>query len=130
MVTLWLRASEEVTLPGVLNEEEQRRLLELFEGPAFARCLYLFKLPARKAPLLRFVNGVPYFSASELTRIVSHGLVEPVKGERGEVRYEPRKNFFSTLNLFRSQWRLEKFLAAGPELPPLEESMALGLAVQ
>ncbi|MGZ3659798.1 MAG: PEP-utilizing enzyme [Bdellovibrionota bacterium] len=136
---LWLKVSEEVSLPGRLTTEEQGRLRAVFDSanPAspWRKALARLSLAVPQGETLRFVNGVPYFNAGVMAEATSQGTVYPERGSAGEVRYRSRGGLWRMGRLLYTQWKLEAFLGALSEKIPegetaIEESVALGLAVQ
>ncbi len=134
---LWLKVSDEVGLPTRLSKEEEARLLSIFDpensSSPWSKALARLGIDMpRKAPgVLRFVNGVPYFNGSLLAELSSQGTVAPVRHSDGGLSYTSHLGFFGLFRLLRAQSRLEFFFRSPKGcMDPLEESIALGLAIQ
>ncbi len=136
MGILWLKVSDEVEIPACLTAEEQRSLSSVFDSLApsspWSKALLSLgmSMPPGDATVLRFVEGAPYFNGTTLALVSSHGTVYPVE-EKGAVVYRTRLGVFGLLRVLASQWKLERFLSRDDVIrEPLEESIALGLAIQ
>lgn len=134
---LWVKVSDEVGIPAELSAEGQARLGQVFDpmnpDSPWSRALHRLGLamPLPAPPVIRFVRGVPYFNGSLLAWVSSQGTVEPHEGADGGVLYRSRLGLFGFLRLMRAQWRLEVFFKSTETIvDPLEESIALGIAIQ
>jgi phosphohistidine swiveling domain-containing protein len=136
MNILWLKVSDEVEIPGRLSESEQGKLAAAFDpanpDSSWSRALRALGMSQPGfTHIIRFVNNTPYFNGTALALASSHGTVYPVE-ENGAITYRTRLGLLGLLRVLFAQWKLEKFLArpAGASDEPLEESIALGLAIQ
>lgn len=135
METLWLKVSDEVEIPGRLSEDEQARLAAVFEpsndSSPWSRALQHLGMSQPGFPaIIRFIDGTPYFNGTALALASSHGTVYPID-LKGVVTYRTRLGLLGLFRVLFAQWKLEKFLSySGPSGDPLEESIALGLAIQ
>lgn len=134
---LWVKVSDEVGIPSVLSPEEETKLASIFNGAdpasAWRRALASvgMNMAPAEAPVLRFVAGVPYFNGSLLAWVSSHGTVWPKPATDGGVAYESSLGVLGLFRVLYGQWKVEFFLKApSGSLAPIEESIALGLAIQ
>lgn len=141
MDILWLRFSEEASLPPVFTEEEQRRFEQIYDpsDPASvwsSACVKL-GLPKTRGHLLSWYKGVPYINWGEAVEAVSCGWLYVTRTKEGGYTYTPRTNIFTLFRLFASQWKIERYIDTTCRKPlpediadQLVESTALGLALQ
>jgi phosphohistidine swiveling domain-containing protein len=134
---LWLKVADEVGIPSVLSSEEETSLALIFDaensGSAWSLAIARlgFRQPWHLGPVLRFVGGVPFFNGSLLAAITSQGTIVPRRGENDRVIYESKLGLFGIFRMMHAHWRLEVFLRSEePIADPIEESIALGLAIQ
>lgn len=77
MPTLWLRFTEDSTLPPVLDTQAQQQLAAIFNNAKpqslWRRALQMLKLqqPQPNEPMLNWFKDAPYVNWSALTRLVS-----------------------------------------------------------
>jgi phosphohistidine swiveling domain-containing protein len=139
--TLWLKFSDEASLPYPLSTEERRKLEDIYnaadEGSVWNRAAVRLGMHPGGSALVRWHEGVPYVNWSLMTGIISCGSVEVVRASDGNYAYAARATLMRLPALMRSQWRAaqyveQKLAAALPETrdEKLIESTALGLALQ
>lgn len=134
---LWLKVADEVGIPSVLSPDEATSLALIFDaensGSAWSLAIERlgFSQPWHLGPVLRFVGGVPFFNGSLLAAITSQGTITPRRGKNDGIIYESKLGLFGIFRMMRAHWRLEVFLRSKePIADPIEESIALGLAIQ
>jgi phosphohistidine swiveling domain-containing protein len=138
---LWLRFSDDASLPSSLTEAERRKLEEIYdaddEGSIWNRAAARLGLSPGGGKLLRWHAGAPYINWSLMTSIISCGSIDVVPRPDGGYSYVSRGTLRRLPALLKSQWRaaqyIERALAAPlPETQEekLVESTALGLALQ
>ncbi|TAL38108.1 MAG: hypothetical protein EPN97_04245 [Alphaproteobacteria bacterium] len=138
---LWLRFSDEASLPYPLTAEERRKLDSIYdmndEGSVWNRAAARLGFPAGGGSLLRWVGDVPYINWSFMTTIVSCGAVQPAPTPDGGYSYVERGTLMRIPALLKSQWRVAYYVenTLGTPLPmtldgKIVESTALGLALQ
>ncbi|MDE1152440.1 MAG: PEP-utilizing enzyme [Micavibrio sp.] len=141
MSTLWLKFSDEASLPPSLTAAECERLENVYDAAnpnsIWRRAASLLALPVAKDTLLRWHRGVPYINWSLLVQTVSCGWIVAWQSADGGFSYIPCNNLMQLPTLLRSQWRIERYVdktckAPLPQNPDdkLIESTALGLALQ
>lgn len=141
--TLWLRFSEESSLPSLLTEEERTRLDAVFNpadpdsGWSRAGAMLGLRFPPGQR-LLRWHEGAPYINWTQLCRSISAGWITPVPDAAAPYRYALHYRLSGLPAFTRIQWRIARFLAGktDPEtaLPgdpeeAIAESLALGIAM-
>ena len=141
MPVLWLKFSEEASLPFPLTEAERRKLDEIYdaadEGSVWNRAVALLGLPPGGGKMLLWHDGVPYVNWSLITSVISCGSMEVVAQADGGYGYAARATLMRLPALVRSQWRAAQYveMKLGAPLPETQEeklleSTALGLALQ
>ncbi len=142
MKTLWLKLSEEVSLPEGLSKDLQEKLVHLFDlgvkNSPWVRALTELglKAPADHAQMLSFRSGTAYINGTLLVSVASGGWVEPIQSADG-FGYQSSPNWLRLPALLKAQWRLERFLdhaLSSKDLltgdDAITRSLALGLAMQ
>lgn len=142
MAVLWMKFSEEATLPASFTPEEQRKFENVYDpsdpSSIWSRSCALLGLPVGAGPLVSWYRNVPYVNWSEVVSTVSCGWIV-VERKNGSWAYGERRNLFTMGKLIRSQWKIERYvdthIKPGAPLPPdrdgkLLESTALGLGLQ
>jgi len=141
MSILWLKFSDEASLPANLTAEECTRLENIYNAgnpnSIWRRAVALLSLPVENAPLLHWYKGVPYINWSILVQTVSCGWILTWQQDGGGFSYIPCNNIMKLPALLRSQWRIERYVDKTCKAPlpvqledKLIESTALGLALQ
>ena len=141
MPVLWLKFSDEASLPFPLSPAERARLDEIYnsadKGSVWNCACDLLGMPAGGGALLRWHDGVPYINWGLMTGVISCGSIEVVRQAGGGYGYAARGTVLRLPALVRSQWRtaqyVEKRLAEplpGGHNEKILESTALGLALQ
>lgn len=137
---LWLRFSDEASLPYPLTEEERRKLDSIYdssdEGSVWNRAAARLGFPVGGGQLLRWHGDVPYINWSLMTSIVSCGAMQAIETPGG-YSFAERSTLIRVPALLRSQWRVAQYIEAtlGAPLPftldgKIVESTALGLALE
>ncbi len=143
MPTLWLRFDEASTLPPVLDAAAKRKLEAVFDAAApqslWNRALAALGLPpVPDVPMLRWAYDAPYINWTALVQMVSGGTLRTAPREEGGFTYKENYRPSALWRLFRSQWRISRYVRdhtePGLELPndnetKLVESLALGCCV-
>lgn len=140
METLWLRFSEEASLPASFTAEEKERFESIYNPEnarsVWARAAAALGLPQAKGPLLRWHMDVPYVNWSAVVETVSCGWLCVAEKDGGYI-YAQRNNLLALPRLLRSQWKIERYVDTRLCAPlpqerdeQLVESTALGLALQ
>jgi len=138
--TLWMKFSEDASLPGTFAPEERKRLEEVYDArnpqSLWSRSLALLGLPPSRAQLITWYHDVPYINWSDVVETVSCGWMY-VTERGGGWTYTQRNNLLRTLALVKSQWKIERYVDSTLKSPlpqgrdaKLLESTALGLALQ
>lgn len=138
---LWLKFSDEASLPYPLTEAERRKLGEIYNAAdkhsVWSRAASALGLRAGGGALLRWQGDVPYVNWSLMTAVISCGSMEVISDCRGGYSYATRGTWKRLPALVRSQWRAAQYVekVLGGALPAdndaqLVESTALGLALQ
>ncbi len=141
MATLWLKFSDEASLPYPLSDAERKALEQIYdaadEGSVWNRAAALLGMRRGGGSLLRWHGGVPYINWSLMTAIISCGSVEVIRTGESGYGYAMRAALMRLPALMRSQWRAAQYveLKLASPLPltrdeKLLESTALGLALQ
>ena len=141
MATLWLKFSEEISLPAQLTPAEQEKLDDIYDAAdadsIFRRAIALLGFPLAPGTLLRWHHGQPYINWSQLVETVSCGWIIAWPTPEGGFTYTPCNNMMKLFTLLKSQWKAERYIAnagkgeAAQRLDEkLVESTALGLALQ
>ena len=141
MTVLWLKFSDEASLPFPLTETERAKLDEIYnatdEGSVWNRACALLGMPTGGGTLLRWHDGVPYINWGLMTGIISCGSVEVILQADGGYGYAARGTLLRLPALMRSQWRAAQYVERRLAVPlpaaqdeKLLESTALGLALQ
>ena len=145
MAALWLKFSEETSLPNSLTVQEQELLNNLFDyqnsNSMWRKAAEALGLPVDRTntlELIRWHKGVPYIHWSGVVEIISSGWLEVVPTPDGGFVYKARTKISDLPKLIKSQWKIEAYLqrkqiknAPLPETleEKLCESTALGLAL-
>jgi phosphohistidine swiveling domain-containing protein len=142
MADLWLRFSDETSLPAALTPAEQKKLTEIYDAVEEASVWNLaaaaLGLPRAGGQLLSWRGAVPYVNWSLMTAIISCGAmgVAPL-AEPPFFAYVPRATLMRMPALLKSQWRAALYIERrlGAPVPEdtrerIVESTTLGLALQ
>lgn len=146
MPTLWLKFSDEISLPTPLTPEEEDRLEDIYDamkpGSVLSRALALLGMASPGEAMLRWHHGYPYINWSRFVDTVSCGWIVVQPSAAGQFAYAPRNNLMNTFALLKSQWKTERYVARTTGYHAddahllrgiddrLVESTALGLALQ
>ncbi|MBP7253803.1 MAG: hypothetical protein KBA75_10015 [Alphaproteobacteria bacterium] len=142
MPTLWLRFTEDSTLPPVLDTQAQQQLAAIFNNAnpqsLWRRALQMLKLqPDPNEPMLNWFKDAPYVNWSALTRLVSGDTLRPV-AEGDKFTYRENYRLGALWRMTKAQWNISRYVQAqcDPDLPlpddnaeKLCESLALGCCV-
>jgi phosphohistidine swiveling domain-containing protein len=145
MSTLWLKFSQEATLPAQLSLEEEAKLDQVYdpadETSVWSQALAALGLKRRPAEkLLRFHKGQPYVNWSLMVAMLGCGWITPVPAEN-ETGFvcQSRTALLALPRLLSTQWRIAQYIERklAPDCPlpqentaQLVESTALGIALQ
>lgn len=141
MAILWMRFSEEATLPASFTPEEQRRFEQIYDPSdpqsVWSRSCAALGLQVRPGPLVSWYKNVPYVNWGSLVETVSCEWFT-IRREGDGWDYVERKNLFNIPRLVKAQWKIERYvderlrtgrLPAGRD-EKIIESTALGLGLQ
>lgn len=141
MPICWMKFSEEASLPASFTPEEQRRFEAIYDptdpDSVWSRSCDMLALPRSNGPLVSWFMNVPYVNWNALVETVSCGWITVVQ-QGASWNYLERRNLFTMPKLFKSQWRIERYvdrILNGAPLPYAQEeqileSTALGLSLQ
>ncbi|MEZ0224883.1 MAG: PEP-utilizing enzyme [Alphaproteobacteria bacterium] len=138
---LWLRFSDEASLPYPLIPEERTKLDSIYntndEGSVWNRAAARLGFPVGGGQLLRWHGDVPYINWSLMTSIISCGAMQAVRTPDGGYTFAERNTLLRVPALLKSQWRVARYIEAtlADTLPftldgKIVESTALGLALE
>lgn len=143
MGTLWLKFSDDGTLPDFLTPEEEKALHEIYDAanPQSVWTQALKTLGLKSGEKMLCVHaGAPYVNWSAIVQLLACGCVDIVKAKDGAgFSYESCMTLSRLPRLLRVQWRIARYveqkIASGAAFSSedtlqLVESTALGLAVQ
>lgn len=142
MPTLWMRFTEDSSLPPVLDAQAQQHLTAIFDNSnpqSLWRCaLQRLKLqPDADEPMLNWYRDAPYVNWSALTRLVSGDTLRPV-AEDDKFTYRENYRLGALWRMTKAQWNISRYVQAqcDPSLSlpndneeKLCESLALGCCV-
>lgn len=142
MPVLWLRFTEDSSLPPVLDAPAQRQLAAIFDNTnpqsLWRRALQKLGLqPDADELMLTWYQDAPYINWSALVRLVSGDTLRTVAEEDG-FTYRENYRLGALWRMTKAQWSISRYVQAQcePNLPLPEtnddklcESLALGCCV-
>lgn len=139
---LWVKFTEDTSLPADMTEAERTRLEEIFsmrDGSLWTQALQALRLPVTgNVPLLFWHHNYPYINWTEVVRAVTVGWIK--FNRIGEHSYQPALNggLLTFFRFLKTQWSIGQYThkRLNPTFPlpvnqdeQLVESLALGLAI-
>lgn len=142
MPVLWLRFTEDSTLPPVLDAQAQQQLAAVFDNAnpqsLWRQALQKLKLqPYADEPMLNWFKDAPYINWSALVRLVSGDTLRAVP-EGETFTYRENYRLGALWRMTKAQWHISRYVQerCDPALPlpddndaKLCESLALGCCV-
>lgn len=142
MPVLWLRFTEDSSLPPVLDAQAQQQLAAIFDNAnpqsLWRRALQKLGLqPDVAEPMLNWYRDAPYINWSALVRLVSGDTLRTV-AEGDGFTYRENYRLGALWRMTKAQWHISRYVQAQcePNLPlpdtnddKLCESLALGCCV-
>lgn len=142
MPVLWLRFTEDSSLPPVLDTQAQQQLAAIFDNSnpqsLWRRALQKLNLqPDADEPMLNWYKAAPYINWSALVRLVSGDTLRTVVEGDG-FTYRENYRLGALWRMTKAQWNISRYVQAqcNPSLSlpndneeKLCESLALGCCV-
>jgi phosphohistidine swiveling domain-containing protein len=144
---LWLKLSDDTSLPEVLSPADRDRLRAIFDAsnPAspWSRALSELGLQWPGGQVLEWFDDRAYVNGSAIATMISAGWVGAVRAKDGGFAYESRTKLMKLPSLLKSQWKIDAFVSKALDAPSataatdedddasaVRQSLMLGLAMQ